>query len=336
MTDAMLPEEMNVVEISEPGAPEVLVSGKRPVPEVAPGEVLIQVAYAGVNGPDLVQRRGHYPPPKGASDLLGLEIAGKVVAVGEGVGKWSVGDMVCALTNGGGYAEYCAVDARHCLPLPHGFNLLEAASVPETYFTIWSNIFMGAKLSRGEVFLVHGGAGGLGTTSIQLAKAIGATVVAVDSPAARCQVCLDLGADLTVDFREQDFVELIRGEYKGADVILDIIGGENITRNIKASKPDGRIVQLAFNKGSKVEIDLMPVMLKRLTYTGSTLRSRTPENKAEIRDSLAINVWPMFEEGKLKPVVSKTFPLADASAAHAFMESAGHSGKIMLEICGDL
>lgn len=336
MTDAMLPAVMNVVEISEPGAPEVLVPGKRPVPEAAPGEVLIKVAYAGVNGPDLVQRRGHYPPPKGASDLLGLEISGKVVAVGDGVGKWSVGDMVCALTNGGGYAEYCAVDARHCLPVPHGFNQLEAASVPETFFTIWSNVFMGAKLSRGEVFLVHGGAGGLGTTSIQLAKAIGATVVAVDSPAERCQVCSDLGADLIVDFREQDFVEIIRGEYKGADVILDIIGGENIAKNIKASKPDGRIVQLAFNKGSKVEIDLMPVMLKRLTYTGSTLRSRTPENKAEIRDSLAINVWPMFEQGKLKPVVSKTFPLAEAAAAHAFMESAGHSGKIMLEVCGDI
>lgn len=336
MADATLPAEMNVVEISEPGAPEVLVPGTRPVPEAAPGEVLIQVAYAGVNGPDIVQRRGHYPPPKGASDLLGLEISGKVVAVGGGVGNWAVGDMVCALTNGGGYADYCAVDARHCLPLPHGYNQLEAASVPETYFTIWSNIFMGAKLSRGEVFLVHGGAGGLGTTSIQLAKAIGATVVAVDSPAERCQVCRDLGADLAVDFREQDFVEIIRGEYKGADVILDIIGGENIARNIKASKPDGRIVQLAFNKGSKVEIDLMPVMLKRLTYTGSTLRSRTPENKAEIRDSLALNVWPMFEEGKLKPVVSKTFPLNEAAAAHAFMEIAGHSGKIMLEVCGDL
>ena len=336
MTDATLPADMNVVEISEPGAPEVLVPGKRPVPEAAPGEMLIKVAYAGVNGPDLVQRRGHYPPPKGASDLLGLEISGKVVAVGAGVGKWSVGDMVCALTNGGGYAEYCAVDARHCLPLPHGFNQLEAASVPETFFTIWSNVFMGAKLSRGEVFLVHGGAGGLGTTSIQLAKAIGATVVAVDSPAERCQVCSDLGADLTVDFREQDFVEIIRGEYKGADVILDIIGGENIAKNIKASKPDGRIVQLAFNKGSKVEVDLMRVMLKRLTYTGSTLRSRTPENKAEIRDSLAINVWPMFEQGKLKSVVSKTFPLAEAAAAHVFMESAGHSGKIMLEVCGDI
>ena len=336
MTDVTLPPDMNVVEISKPGTPEVLVPVKRPVPEVAPGEVLIKVAYAGVNGPDLVQRRGHYPPPKGASDLLGLEISGTVVAVGGDFGNWTIGDSVCALTNGGGYAEYCAVDARHCLPLPHGFNLLEAASVPETYFTIWSNIFMGAKLSRGDVFLVHGGAGGLGTASIQLAKAIGATVLAVDSPADRCKVCRELGADLAVDFREQDFVEIIRSEYKGADVILDIIGGENIARNIKASKPDGRIVQLAFNKGSKVQIDLMPVMLKRLTFTGSTLRSRTPENKSEIRDSLAINVWPMFEDGRLKPVVSKTFPLAEAAAAHAFMESASHSGKIMLEVCGDL
>jgi putative PIG3 family NAD(P)H quinone oxidoreductase len=334
MSNASLPAEMNVIEISEPGGPEALVPGTRPVPEAAPGEVLVKVAYAGVNGPDLVQRRGHYPPPKGASDLLGLEISGEVVAVCAGGGNWKVGDKLCALTNGGGYADYCAVDARHCLPLPHGFSLLEAASVPETYFTVWSNVFMGAKLSRGEVFLVHGGAGGLGTTSIQLAKAIGATVVAVDSPAERCAVCKDLGADLTIDFRTDDFVETVRGEYRGADVILDIIGGPNIAKNIKASKPDGRIVQLAFNAGSKVEIDLMPVMLKRLTYTGSTLRSRTPENKAEIRDSLALNVWPMFEEGKLKPVVNRTFPLAEAAAAHAFMESAGHIGKIMLEVGG--
>lgn len=335
MSDATLPADMTVIEISEPGGPENLVAGRRPVPEAAPGEVLVKVAYAGLNGPDLVQRRGHYPPPKGASDLLGLEISGTVAAVGDGGGNWAVGDKVCALTNGGGYADYCAVDARHCLPLPDGFSLLEAASVPETYFTVWSNVFMGARLARGEVFLVHGGAGGLGTTAIQLAKAVGATAVAVDSPSERCQVCRDLGADLAIDFREEDFVEIVRGAYKGADVILDIIGGENIAKNIKASKPDGRIVQLAFNGGSRVEIDLMPVMLKRLTYTGSTLRSRTPENKAEIRDSLALNVWPMFEEGKLKPVVDRTFPLAEAAAAHAFMESAGHSGKIMLEVGGD-
>ena len=329
-----LPAGMTVIEMSGPGGPEVLMQGARPLPEVAAGEVLVRVAYAGVNGPDMMQRKGLYPPPKGASDLLGLEISGEIVACGTEVTGWSVGDSVCALTNGGGYADFCAVDARHCLPLPSGLSLLDAASVPETYFTIWSNVFMGAGLSAGETFLVHGGAGGLGTTSIQLGKAVGATVVAVDSPDDRCAICRDLGADRVIDYAEADFVEIVRGEFGGADVILDIVGGDNITRNIKASKPDARIIQLAFNKGSKVDIDLMPVMLKRLTYTGSTLRSRTPENKTEIAASLRDNVWPMFADGRLKPVVNATFPLSDASAAHAMMESAAHTGKIMLEVAG--
>lgn len=329
-----LPQTMTVIEMTAPGGPDVLATGSRPRPSPEAREVLVRVAYAGVNGPDMMQRKGLYPAPKGASDLLGLEISGEIIACGSGVTEWKSGDRVCALTNGGGYAEYCAVDARHCLPVPDGMNLLDAASIPETYFTIWSNVFMGAGLSAGEIFLVHGGAGGLGTTSIQLGKAIGATVIATDSPDARCAICRDLGADRVIDYAAEDFVDVVRSEFGGANVILDIVGGDNIARNIKASKPDARIIQLAFARGSKVDIDLMPVMLKRLTYTGSTLRSRTPENKAEIAASLRETAWPMFADGRLKPVVNATFPMAEAAKAHAMMESAGHTGKIMLEVTG--
>jgi NADPH2:quinone reductase len=327
-----LPKTMTCIEITEPGGPDVLKPATRPVPAPGPGEVLVKVAAAGVNGPDMMQRKGLYPPPKGASDLLGLEIAGTVVAIGDGVGGWSVGDELCALTNGGGYAEYCAVDAGHCLPMPAGFSMTEAASLPETYFTIWSNIFMTAGLVAGEVYLVHGGAGGLGTTSIQLGKAFGATVVATDSPAARCEICAELGADRVIDYAAEDFVDAVRNEFGGADVILDIVGGPNIERNIKAAKPDGRIVQLAFAQGSKVEVNLMPVMLKRLTFTGSTLRSRPPEQKTAIARELAEKVWPLFDAGELKTVVGATLPLAEAAGAHALMESAGHTGKIVLEV----
>ncbi len=327
-----LPKTMTCIEITEPGGPDVLKPATRPVPAPGPGEVLVKVAAAGVNGPDMMQRKGLYPPPKGASDLLGLEIAGTVVAIGDGVGGWSVGDELCALTNGGSYAEYCAVDAGHCLPMPAGFSMTEAASLPETYFTIWSNIFMTAGLVAGEVYLVHGGAGGLGTTSIQLGKAFGATVVATDSPAARCEICAELGADRVIDYAAEDFVDAVRNEFGGADVILDIVGGPNIERNIKAAKPDGRIVQLAFAQGSKVEVNLMPVMLKRLTFTGSTLRSRPPEQKTAIARELAEKVWPLFDAGELKTVVGATLPLAEAAGAHALMESAGHTGKIVLEV----
>jgi NADPH2:quinone reductase len=327
-----LPETMTCIEITEPGGPEVLRLASRPVPEPGPGQVLVKVAAAGVNGPDMMQRKGLYPPPKGASDLLGLEIAGTVAAVGDGVSGWNVGDALSALTNGGGYAEYCAVDAGHCLGVPVGLSMTEAASLPETYFTIWSNIFMTAGLSAGEVYLVHGGAGGLGTTSIQLGKAFGATVVATDSPAARCEICAELGADRVIDYAAEDFVDAVRNEFGGADVILDIVGGPNIERNIKAAKPDGRIVQLAFAQGSKVEVNLMPVMLKRLTITGSTLRSRAPEQKTAIAAELAKKVWPLFDAVKLKPVVGTTLALADAAKAHALMESAGHTGKIVLEV----
>lgn len=326
-----LPQQMRVVEISAPGGPEVLRAGTRPVPAPQSGEVLIKVAVTGVNGPDLMQRKGLYPPPAGASDLLGLEVSGEVVALGKQVERWSVGDRLIGLTNGGGYAEYCAVDARHCLPVPQGVDWREAGSLPETFFTVWSNVFMGAGLAAGETLLVHGGAGGIGSTAIQLGKAFGAKVIATDSPAERCKFCRELGADRVIDYRQEDFVEIVRQE-GGAHVILDIVGGPNIERNFKAATHDGRIIQLAFALGSKVEINLMPVMLKRLRYTGSTLRTRTAEFKASVAQELETKVWPLIESGKIKPVVHATFPLAEAGKAHALMESSAHIGKIVLTV----
>lgn len=326
-----IPATMQVVAISASGGPDVLQLGERPVPQPGAGEVLIKVAAAGVNGPDLMQRKGLYPPPPGASDLPGLEVAGEVVAVGAEARRWSPGNKVTALTNGGGYAEFCAVDARHCLPLPRGLNLVDAASLPETFFTVWSNVFIGAGLAAGETLLVHGGAGGIGTTAIQLAKAFGAKVIATDSPAERCRICRELGADRVIDYRAEDYVEIVRAE-GGANVILDIVGGPNIERNFRAASPDGRIVQLAFPAGSKVEVNLMPVMLKRLTYTGSTLRTRPSAFKARVAQELESRVWPLVEEGRIKPVVRTTFDLAQAARAHALMESSGHVGKIVLTV----
>ena len=324
-----VPAEMAAIDMSAAGGPEVLAAVRRPVPQPASGEVLIRVAAAGVNGPDLMQRKGLYPAPPGASDLLGLEIAGEIVALGAGVTGWAVGDAVTALTNGGGYAEYCTVDARHCLPVPNGVSVTDAAGLPETFFTVWSNIFMGAGLKAGETLLVHGGAGGIGTTAIQLGKAFGAKVIATDSPQERCALCRDLGADRVVDYKAEDFVEVVRKE-GGADVILDIVGGPNIERNMKAASHDARIVQLAFALGSKVEINMMPVMLKRLTYTGSTLRTRPPEFKARIAAELKDKVWPKIASGQIRVVTHRTFPLVQAAEAHALMESAGHTGKILL------
>jgi putative PIG3 family NAD(P)H quinone oxidoreductase len=326
-----LPSKMKAVAITAPGAPEVLQLAERPVPQPAAGEVLIQVAATGVNGPDLMQRKGLYPPPAGASDLPGLEVSGTVVAAGGEVKRWNVGDRVTALTNGGGYAEYCAVDAQHCLPIPKGMGLIDAASLPETFFTVWSNVFIGARLAAGETLLVHGGAGGIGTTAIQLGKAFGAKVIATDSPGERCVICRELGADRVIDYRQEDYVEVVRQE-GGANVILDIVGGPNIERNLKAASHDGRIIQLAFPAGSKVEINLMPVMLKRLTYTGSTLRTRPAAFKAQIARELEERVWPQFVSGAIKPVVRATFALAQAAQAHALMESSGHVGKIVLKV----
>lgn len=324
-----LPAEMQVIEISAPGKPDVLRLATRPLPAPRAGEVLVRVAATGVNGPDMMQRKGLYPAPAGASDLLGLEISGEIVAVGDRVARWKTGDRIAALTNGGGYAEYCAVDALHCLPVPAGISLRDAGSLPETFFTVWSNVFMGAGLKAGETLLVHGGAGGIGATAIQLARAFGAKVFATDSPAARCDFARALGADRVIDYKTEDFVEVVR-EAGNANVILDIVGGANIEKNFKAAHHDARIIQLAFAAGSKVEINLMPVMLKRLTYTGSTLRTRPPAYKAEVARQLEEKVWPLIAAGTIKPMVNAVFPLAEAARAHALMESSTHIGKILL------
>ena len=326
-----LPKDMQVVEISAPGKPDVLRSATRAVPVPAAGEVLIKVAATGINGPDMMQRKGLYPAPAGASDLLGLEVSGEIVALGSGVARWKTGDKVTALTNGGGYAEYCAVEAQHCLPIPAGISLRDAGSLPETFFTVWSNVFMGAALKSGETLLVHGGAGGIGATAIQLAKAFGVKVLATDSPAARCDFARGLGADRVIDYREEDYVEIVR-EAGGANVILDIVGGPNIEKNFKAANHDARIIQLAFGAGSKVEINMMPVMLKRLSYTGSTLRTRPPAYKNEIARQLEEKVWPLIAAGTIKPMVNAVFPLAQAAQAHALMESSTHIGKILLSL----
>lgn len=325
------PSEMQVVDMTAAGGPEVLVVGRRQVPKLQPGEVLVKVAFAGVNGPDLMQRRGLYPAPEGASDLLGLEVAGEVVAVGEGVTRWSVHDTVCALTNGGGYAQYCGILADHCLPVPAGLDLAAAASLPEAYFTVWSNIFMGAQLRAGEVLLVHGGAGGLGTAAVQLGQAFGARVVATDHPAPRCAAVSQLGANRVIDYEAEDFVEVVRSEFGGADVVLDIVGGPYIQRNLKVARHDGRIVQLAFALGSRTQVDLMPVMLKRLRYSGSTLRSRPDTFKSEVAKQLQDQVWPLFASGRLRAVAGTVLPLEQAAEAHRLMESAGHFGKIVLK-----
>lgn len=326
-----LPATMKVIEMSGPGGPEVLKFAERPLPRPQPGEVLLRVAAAGVNGPDMMQRKGLYPAPAGASDLLGLEVSGTVVALGDGVTRWKEGEQLVALTNGGGYAEYCTVDAQHCLPVPGGLSLIDAAGLPETFFTVWSNVFIGAGLKAGETFLVHGGAGGIGTTAIQLGKAFGAKVIATDSPTERCAICRDLGADRVIDYKTEDFVEIVR-QQGGANVILDIVGGPNIERNFKAANHDGRIIQLAFALGSKVEINLMPVMLKRLTYTGSTLRTRPTAFKTRVARELEAQVWPHIESGRIRVVTHRALPLSEAGKAHALMESAGHTGKILLKM----
>ncbi|MGR3570726.1 NAD(P)H-quinone oxidoreductase [Brevirhabdus sp.] len=324
-----LPEKMRVVELDGFGTPDVLTEAKRPLVHPAAGEVLIRVIATGVNGPDLVQRRGHYPPPKGASDLLGLEVSGQVAATAPDVTAWQPGDMVCALTNGGGYAEYVAVDAGHCLPIPAGVSPIDAAGLPETFFTVWSNVFLDHAIPENGNFLVHGGSGGIGSTAIQLGRAIGLnvfTTVADDEAAAFARA---LGAARTILYETEDFVPVCR-EAGGMDIILDIIGGDYVARNIKAARHDARIVQLAFNAGSRVDIDLMPMMLKRISYTGSTLRSRSDGFKARVAQSLRERVWPLFEAGALRSVTHTVLPLADAAEAHRMMESASHQGKILL------
>ncbi len=325
----MLPEKMKTIEMREPGAPDVLEIGERPLPVPRSDEVLVRVTAVGVNGPDLVQRRGHYPPPKGASDLLGLEVSGEVVATGDSVPAWSPGDKLCALTNGGGYAEYVAIDASHCLPIPDGVSELDAAGLCETYFTVWSNLFLGHHVEPGQLLLVHGGAGGIGSTAIQLGSQLGLRVFTTCDGPEDCAYAETLGAERAIDFREEDFVEIVRAA-GGANLILDIIGGDYVERNIKAASPDARIVQLAFNAGSKVEINLMPIMLKRLVYTGSTLRSRPEAFKSEVAADLREKVWPMFASGALKAQTHQVFAFEEARAAHEMMEAARHRGKILL------
>lgn len=323
------PENMRAVVMREPGPADVLEIAEQPTPDPGPGEVLVKVAAAGVNGPDLVQRRGHYPPPKGASELLGLEVSGEVVALGEGVESWAAGDRITALTNGGGYAEYVAVHTGHCLPVPQGVGEVDAAGLPETFFTVWSNVFHQSNIPEGANFLIHGGAGGIGSTAVQLGASRKLNVFTTVESAEAAAFVTDLGAHRAINFHDEDFVPILR-EAGGADVILDIIGGDYVARNIKAARHDARIVQLAFNAGSRVEIDLMPVMLKRLHYTGSTLRSRSDAFKSAIAAELTEKVWPLFATGDLKPVTHTVLPLEKAAEAHEMMEAATHRGKILL------
>ncbi len=326
--------DMKAIEIREAGAPEVLQIGRRPIPEPARDEVLIRVAAAGVNRPDVLQRMGGYPPPPGASDIPGLEIAGEVVAIGPEAANLTVGREVTALVTGGGYAEYCVASARQCLPIPNGLSLLEAAALPETYFTVWSNIFDRGGLQAGETFLVQGGSSGIGTTAIQMAKASGAKVLATAGSAEKCRVCEELGAARAINHREEDFVAIAKEKTggKGVNILLDMVGGSYIQRDIAALAPDGRLVFIAFLGGSKAEVNFLPVMLKRLTITGSTLRARSVDFKAAIAEKLLEKIWPLLEKGEMQPLIHKSFPLERAAEAHALMESSTHIGKIMLTL----
>lgn len=329
-----LPATMTAIAISEPGGPMVLKPEKRPLPDPKPGEILIRVRAAGVNRPDVLQRQGAYPPPPGASDLPGLEAAGEVAALGEGVKRWKVGDRVTALTPGGGYAEFCLVHETNALPIPHGLTFTEAAAVPETFFTVWHNVFERGGLKPKETFLVHGGSSGIGTAAIQLASAFGAYVIATAGSAEKCDACLKLGADRAVNYREADFVRVVKDatDGRGADVILDMVGGDYVGRNYDAAAVDGRIVQIAFLQGPKATADFSKLMLKRLTHTGSTLRPRTVEFKAGIAAELEKRVWPLLAERKVAPVMDMIFPLKDAWRAHERMEEGEHIGKIVLDV----
>ncbi|MFQ1701168.1 NAD(P)H-quinone oxidoreductase [Loktanella agnita] len=322
---------MQAIEISKPGGPEVLTLTQRPMPEPAYDQVVIKVAYAGVNRPDALQRAGLYNPPPGASDLPGLEAAGEVVSVGAGVTWPQPGDQVCALLPGGGYAEYVATPAAHCLPVPDGLSLKQAACLPETFFTVWSNVFMRGGLQAGERFLVHGGSSGIGTTAIQLARVMGARVFATAGSDDKCTACSDLGADLAINYKTDDFVAKVQAE-GGADVILDMVGGSYIQRNLKALADDGRLVQIAFLQGPKAELSLVQLMTRRLTMTGSTLRPQSDLAKARIADALRSHVWPLLDAGRVAPVMDQEFALTDAAAAHARMESSEHIGKIVLRV----
>ena len=328
-----MPETMRAIEITQPGGPDVLQPTERPMPQAGPGQVVLKVAFAGVNRPDALQRAGMYAPPPTASDLPGLEASGEVVALGAGVSDLRIGDQVCALLPGGGYAEYVATPAAHCLPVPKGMGMKEAACLPETFFTVWSNVFMRGVLKAGERFLVHGGSSGIGTTAIQLAHVKGARVFATAGTDAKCAACAELGAEAAINYRDMDFVDVMQAE-GGADLILDMVGGGYIPRNLKALAEDGRLVQIAFLQGPKAEVNFATLMTRRLTMTGSTLRPQSDLAKARIAQELRREVWPLLESGQVAPVMDSSYTLDQASEAHARMETSGHIGKIVLSVGG--
>lgn len=325
---------MIAIEVRQPGEPEVLTPVERPMPQPGGGELLIKVAAAGVNRPDVFQRRGRYPPPPGASDIPGLEIAGIVDRVGPGATGFHVGDAVCALVAGGGYAEFCTAPAPQCLPVPRGLDLVAAAAIPETFFTVWTNVFDRGRLRAGESLLVHGGSSGIGTTAIQLAKARGSRVFATAGSAEKCAACERLGADRAIDYRTEDFVATVKEATagRGVDVVLDMVGGDYFARNIDALAVEGRLVEIATLSGVKAEVNIQTIMQRRLTITGSTLRARPVDEKGVIASAVHAHVWPLLESGAVKPIVFKTFPLRDAAAAHRLMESSAHIGKIVLVV----
>jgi len=330
-----LPETMRFIDLPSHGGPEVMQSSKAPLPKPARGEILVEVEATGVNRPDVAQRQGIYPPPKGASPILGLEIAGEVVALGEGVDEFKLGDKVCALANGGGYAEYCAVPAGQALPFPKGYDAVKAAALPETFFTVWANLFQMAGLTEGETVLIHGGTSGIGTTAIQLAKAFGAEVYATAGSAEKCEACVKLGTKRAINYREEDFAEIVKSETggKGADVVLDMIGAAYFEKNLAALAKDGCLSIIAFLGGATAEkVDLRPIMVKRLTVTGSTMRPRTADEKRAIRDELVEQVWPLIESGKVAPVINRVFTLEEVVDAHRLMESSNHIGKIVMKV----
>ncbi len=327
-----IPATMTAIGIASPGGPEMLVPQEREAPRPGEGEILIKVAAAGVNRPDVAQRKGVYPPPPWVTDIPGLEVAGVVAACGPGADRWKEGDEVTALVSGGGYAQYCVAHATHALPVPGGLTAVEAAAIPETFFTVWHNVFERGGLKTGETLLVHGGSSGIGTAAIQLARAFGARVITTAGSAEKCDACRRLGADLAINYKAEDFVALTKSATAGAgaDVILDMVGGDYIERNYEAAAVEGRIVQIAFQGSPRASVDFRRIMLKRLHHTGSTLRSRSVPDKAAIAQAVERNVWPLIAAGKVRPVMDKVFPFREAAKAHARMESSIHIGKIML------
>ena len=329
-----IPETMKAISLKKPGTAENMVLAQTAIPKIRGTDVLIKVHAAGINMPDILQRRGNYPPPKGASDILGLEVAGTIARVGKNVKNWKIGDKICALVSGGGYAQYCTAPSGQCLPIPKGFSYAEAAGIPETFFTVWSNIVDRAKIKKGQSILIHGGSGGIGTCAIQLAKVLGCTVYVTAGSDKKCKFCKKIGADEAINYKKTDFEKKIKDitQRKGVDVILDSIGGNYVEKNIKILSKNGFLINIGWQKGSSVSINMMPIMLKRLTITGSTLRIRSVSFKTKIAKALLENVWPYFEKKIIRPIIFETIPIKDAKKAHKLMESSKHIGKIVLEL----